>query len=106
VTRKILTVIFSAWYSLRNIVYRALKFGLVTLGLGLLCFLVLYGVYGGVGPCALPGQLTTILLGISFTGIGGLVCLVSLPVVLVRKYKTRTEYRRTRTEGDSQPSAS
>jgi hypothetical protein len=67
-----------------------LKLGLVAAGLGLLCFVGLYAVYGGIGPCALPGQFETLLLGVVFTGIGGLFCLVSLPVVLVRKYKNRT----------------
>ena len=79
-----------ACYSLADIMNHALKFGVVTLGLGLLCWVIQYAVYGGLGPCARPGQLETLLLGIGFTGIGGLVSLVSLPVVLVKKYKTRT----------------
>jgi hypothetical protein len=62
-------------------VYAALKFGFVALGLGLLCYLVLYAVYGGMGPCALPGQLEILLLGLALTGVGGLVCLVSIPMV-------------------------
>ena len=70
--------------------YAALKFGFVALGLGLLCYLVLYAVYGGMGPCALPGQLEILLLGLALTGVGGLVCLVSIPMVLVKKYRART----------------
>jgi len=65
-----------------------LKFGLVTLALGLLSFIILYAVYGGVGPCALPGQIETLFLGIACTGIGGVTSLVSLPVVLIKNYKT------------------
>jgi hypothetical protein len=73
-----------------NTMTRALKYGLVILGMGLLCIVVQFVVYGGMGPCALPGQLEILLLGIAFTGIGGSISLVSLPVVLVKKYRART----------------
>jgi hypothetical protein len=67
----------------------AVRFGLAALGLGLLSFLGLFVATGGIGPCATDGQMTALLLGVAGTGIGGLVCLVSLPIVLIRKYKAR-----------------
>jgi hypothetical protein len=67
----------------------AFKFGLIALGLGLLSFLVLVIAMGGIGPCVGTGQVATLILGLAGTGIGGLVLLVSLPVVLIRKHKAR-----------------
>ena len=66
------------------------KFGLAALGIGLLSFLALVVVTGGIGPCASTGQMMTLLLGLAGTGIGGSVFLVCLPVVLVRRYKARS----------------
>jgi hypothetical protein len=67
----------------------SVRFGLAVLGLGLLSFLVLAVATGGIGPCASNGQMLALFLGLAGTGIGGLVLLVSLLVVLVRKYKAR-----------------
>ena len=78
-----------AWYYPVNFVAKALRIGLAVLGLGALCFAAIYGVYGGLGPCALPGQLELLLLGIGLTGIGALVCLISLPWLLIRRYRRR-----------------
>lgn len=67
----------------------AVKIGLAALALGLLSFTGLAVAMGGLGPCASSGQMRALLLGIAGTGIGGLTLLITLPVVLVRKYKTR-----------------
>jgi hypothetical protein len=67
----------------------ALKFGLVILGLGLICFLVVVTALGGIRPCTGLSQILTYLLGWMLTGIGGVLCVISLPVVLVDKYKAR-----------------
>jgi hypothetical protein len=65
------------------------KFGLVSLGLGILSFVALLTAMGGMGPCANSGQVAAVLFGMAATGIGGLLILGSLPVILVRKYKAR-----------------
>jgi hypothetical protein len=67
------------------------KFGLAALGLGLLSFLVLMVAMGGIGPCVGSGQVAALILGLAGTGIGGLVLLVSLPAVLVRRHKARDD---------------
>jgi hypothetical protein len=67
----------------------ALKFGLVILGLGLLSFIVLLTAMGPLGPCARDDQVTAVLLGFAGTGIGGLMCLISLPVMLFQKHRAR-----------------
>jgi hypothetical protein len=68
---------------------KALKFGVIILGLGQICFLVLVTALGGIGPCTGLGQILTLLSAWALTGIGGLTCLISLPIVLVDKYKVR-----------------
>ncbi len=65
----------------------ALKFGAVSLGLGLLTFVLLVAVWGGVGPCTDLSQLVLLILASGGMLIGGAVLLVSLPVVIVRRYK-------------------
>jgi hypothetical protein len=61
------------------------------LAVGLLSFLILFVATGAIGPCAGTGQELLLLLGLLGTGLGGLVLLFSLPVVLVRKYKTQRQ---------------
>jgi hypothetical protein len=68
---------------------KALKFGLTILGLGLTCFLVFVTTLAGIGPCTDLSQILTLLLGRALTGVGGLMCVISLPVVVVSKYKAR-----------------
>jgi hypothetical protein len=65
----------------------AVKFGAVSLGLGLLTFVVLVSVWGGVGPCTDLRQLLLLILASAGMLIGGGVLLVSLPVVIARRYK-------------------
>ena len=48
-------------------VARAVKFGLVVLGIVLLNFLVLAVALGGIGPCASTGQMMALLLGLGLT---------------------------------------
>jgi uncharacterized membrane protein len=78
-----------ACYAVPALASKALKFGLIILGLGLVCFLVLVTELGGIGPCTGLRQILTLLVGWALTGIGGLTCVISLPVVLVNKYKAR-----------------
>jgi hypothetical protein len=66
-----------------------LKAGLIFFGLGLLGFLAVFTVVGPLGPCANESQVASLVIGLAGTGIGGLLCLVSLPVVLLGKYKKR-----------------
>ncbi len=68
----------------------ALKIGLVLVGLGFLGFLAVFTVLGPLGPCASDSQAAALLIGLAGTGIGGLMCLVTLPVYLVRRHKTRS----------------
>jgi hypothetical protein len=68
---------------------RTLKVGLVVLGLGLLGFLCVFTVLGPLGPCASDSQAAALFLGLAGSGIGGLICLVALPGVLLAKYKAR-----------------
>jgi hypothetical protein len=65
----------------------AVKFGAASLGLGLLAFLVMVAVWGGVGPCTDLSQLVLLILALAGSLVGGAVLLVSLPAVMVRKYK-------------------
>jgi hypothetical protein len=69
----------------------AAKFGIAVLGLGLISLLILVAATGGIGPCASTGQMLLLLLGLAGTGIGGLALLISLPIVLMRKYKTQRQ---------------
>jgi hypothetical protein len=64
-----------------------LKTGLKILGLGLLGFLAF--AWMGMGPCATGLDVLSLLLGIAGTGIGSVMCLISLPVLLVRRHKAR-----------------
>ena len=75
--------------SMEDMAQRAIKYGLAFIGLGLLSFLLLVTAMGGMGPCATDGQAAALLLGFAGIGIGGLICLVSVPVVIVRKFKAR-----------------
>jgi hypothetical protein len=65
----------------------AVKFGAVSLGLGLLTFVVLTAVWGGVGPCTDLSQLVLLILALGGSLVGGAVLLVSLPVVILRRSK-------------------
>jgi hypothetical protein len=65
----------------------AVKFGAVSLGLGLLAFVVLEAVWGGVGPCTDMSQLVLLLLALAGVVIGGPVLLISLPMMVIRGYK-------------------
>jgi hypothetical protein len=65
----------------------AVKFGAVSLGLGLLAFVVMVAVWGGVGPCTDIRQLLLLILALAGILIGGATLLVSLPAVLARRYK-------------------
>jgi len=65
----------------------AVKFGAVFLGLGLLTFVVLEAVWGGVGPCTDISQLVLLILAFSGIVIGGGILLIALPAVIVRRYK-------------------
>jgi hypothetical protein len=65
----------------------AVKFGAVSLGLGLLLFVLLEAVWGGVGPCTDMSQLVLFLLALAGIVIGGPVLLISLPVMVVRRHK-------------------
>ena len=66
---------------------RAVKFGVAALVVGLLSFVLLFLATDGMGPCASDAQVALALLGLAGTGIGGVVLLVSAPIVLIRKYK-------------------
>jgi hypothetical protein len=68
---------------------KALKFGLIILGLGVLSFIALLAAMGPLGPCARGDQEMAVLLGFAGTGIGGLMCLISLPAILFQKHKAR-----------------
>ena len=68
----------------------ALKFGAALLAVGLVSFFILATVLGGLGSCANGSQIMALALGMVGTGIGGAVCLVSLPVILFRKFKSRS----------------
>jgi hypothetical protein len=63
------------------------KFGAVFLGLGLLALVVLESVWGGVGPCTDISQLVLLILAFAGIAIGGGILLISLPAVIVRRYK-------------------
>jgi hypothetical protein len=65
----------------------AMKFGAASLALGLFAFVVLVAVWGGVGPCTDISQVVFLILALGGILIGGAVLLVSLPGVLVRRYK-------------------
>jgi hypothetical protein len=65
----------------------AVKFGAVSLGLGLFTFVVLVAVWGSVGPCTDLRQMVLLILASAAMLIGGGVLLVSLPVVIVRRDK-------------------
>ena len=65
----------------------AVKFGAVSLVLGLLTFVLLLAVWGGVGPCTDLSQLLVLILASGGMLIGGAVLLVSLPVVILRRHK-------------------
>jgi hypothetical protein len=65
----------------------AVKFGAVSLGLGLLAFVVLVTVWGGVGPCTDIRQLVLLIFALAAILIGGAVLLISLPAMLARRYK-------------------
>jgi hypothetical protein len=65
----------------------AVKFGAVSLGLGLLAFVVMVAVWGGVGPCTDIRQLLLLILALAGILIGGATLLVSLPAVFARRYK-------------------
>lgn len=63
------------------------KFGAASLALGLFAFVVLLAVWGGVGPCTEISQVLFLVLALGGILIGCAVLLVSLPGVLVRRYK-------------------
>jgi hypothetical protein len=65
----------------------AVKFGAVSLGLGLFAFLIMVAVWGGVGPCTDISQIVLLILAVAGILVGGGVLLISLPVVLVRRHK-------------------
>ena len=65
----------------------AMRFGAAPLGLGLLSFLVLESVWGGIGPCTDLSQFLLLILTVAGMFIGGGVLLISLPVVVLRRYK-------------------
>ena len=65
----------------------AVKFGAVSLGLALLSFVLLVAVWGGIGPCTDLSQLVLLILALAGSLVGGAVLLVSLPAVIVRRYK-------------------
>jgi hypothetical protein len=67
----------------------AVKFGAVSLGLGLLAFALLVAVWGGVGPCTDIRQLVLLVLALAGVLIGGAILLISLPVLVAHKYKER-----------------
>ena len=64
-----------------------MKFGAVFLGLGLLTFVVLEALWGGVGPCTDISQLVLLILAFSGIVIGGGILLIALPAVIVKRYK-------------------
>jgi sugar phosphate permease len=64
----------------------AVKFGAVSLGLGLLTFVVLVRAWGGVGPCTDIRQVVLLILALAGIIIGGPVLLISLSV-MGRRYK-------------------
>ena len=64
-----------------------MKFGAASLALGLFAFVVLLVVWGGVGPCTDISQVMFLVLALGGILIGSAVLLVSLPAVLVRRYK-------------------
>jgi hypothetical protein len=57
-----------------------LEAGLIFFGLGLRSFLAVFTIVG-----ANKSQVAALVIGLAGTGIGGLICLVSLPVVLLHK---------------------
>jgi hypothetical protein len=63
------------------------KFGAASLALGLFAFVVLLAVWGGLGPCTDISQVVFLVLALGGILIGCAVLLVSLPGVLVRRYK-------------------
>ena len=65
----------------------AVKFGAVSLGLGLFAFVVMLAVWGGIGPCTDMSQLVLFILALAGILIGGGVLLISIPAVVVRRYK-------------------
>jgi hypothetical protein len=65
----------------------AVKFGAVSLGLGLLSFVVLVAVWGGVGPCTDMRQLMLLILALAGILIGAGTLLISLPVVVVQRHR-------------------
>jgi hypothetical protein len=58
----------------------AVRFGAVSLGLGLFAFVLLVAVWGGVGPCTDTRQLVLLILALAGILIGGAVLLISLPL--------------------------
>jgi hypothetical protein len=76
--------------TLRLIMAFALKFGAALVGVGLLSFFTLATALGGLGSCASGSQIIALALGIVGTGIGGAICVVSVPVILFRKYRSRS----------------
>jgi hypothetical protein len=65
----------------------AVKFGAVSLGLGLLAFVVLVAAWGGVGPCTDMRQLVLLVLALAGVLIGGAILLISLPMLVVQRYR-------------------
>jgi hypothetical protein len=65
----------------------AVKFGVALLVLGLLAFAILVAVWGGVGPCTDIRQIILLFLAVTGILIGGGVLILSLPMVVVRRYK-------------------
>jgi Zn-dependent protease with chaperone function len=65
----------------------AVKFGAVFLGLGVLTFVVLVAVLGGVGPCTDMPQLVLLIIALSGILIGGAILFISLLVRAVRRFK-------------------
>ena len=68
---------------------KAFKIGLRTVGLGLVCFVLIGTVMGPLGPCAGDGQSLVLLIGSVLLGIGGLGCLLALPISLFERYRAR-----------------
>ena len=74
-------------YSLFSMDSAAVKFGAVSMGLGLLAFVVMVAVWGGVGPCTDLSQLVLLIFALAGSLVGGAVLLISFPAVIVRRYK-------------------
>jgi hypothetical protein len=65
----------------------AVKFGAVSLGMGLLTFVVMVAVWGGVGPCTDIRQLLLLMLALAGIPIGRATLLISLPAVFAQRCK-------------------